>query len=215
MNRLPLYVVALLSLSAFMSPVYAQGVDETEARALFEAGNVAYEAGRYDAALSRFQSAYELTHRSVILWNIALAADRARQDELALDTYRRFIADVPDSEQVHDIRARALARIEVLEGTIAEARAAAENAREAEAQAREAELEAQDARSETAAARDATQRAERSARLVNKWWFWTLIGVGVAGAVAVPVTIASTRTTGSAFPPTDHGNVVFALSGRF
>lgn len=225
MPRLPIHGLVLVAIVSLASSARAQAVDETEARMLFEAGNAAYQAGRYDDALERFQEALELTHRSIILWNVALAADRARRDELALETYRRFLAEVADSPQVHDNRVRAQARIEVLEQSVAEARASEENARIAEAQAREAELErqraeqaeldAQQARAEAAQARIAAQRAEDSSRLVNKWWFWTIVGVGVAGAVAVPVTIASTRTTGTTFPATDHGNVVFALSGRF
>ena len=227
-------VPVILALTLVLSPArtWAEDVDESEARALFDAGTVAYDAGRYESALSRFQEAYELTHRSLILWNIALAADRARHDELALTTYRRFLDEVPDSPQVHDIRVRALARIDVLEQTVAQQQAAEEQSRQAELERRraeaeaaqaaierelaeQAEVEAQRARAEADRARADADRAHRSSRLVNKWWFWTLIGVGVAGAVAIPVAVASTHTTTSSFPSTDHGNVVFALTSRY
>lgn len=223
---------AALAVFFLSAPAAAQEVDEAEARALFGAGQAAYEAGRFDAALSRFQEAYELTRRPIILWNIALAADRARQDALALETYRRFLAEVPDSPNVHDYRARALARVDVLARAVAEAEAAEQSAREAEQanrqaeelareaerereRAEQAEVSAQRAREEAEQARAEALEAEDSGRVVHKWWFWTIVGVGVAGAVAIPVTIASNRDPVSSFPATDHGNIVFAIRGRF
>lgn len=190
-------------------------VDETEARALFEAGTVAYDAGRYEAALARFQEAYELTHRPVILWNVALAADRARQDALALENYRRFLAEAPESANTADIRARAVARVGVLEHEVAEAREAAARAEAAEQERARAEAEAAEARAEAEQARTDAQTAVDSARVTNKWWFWTAIGVGVVTAVTVPVVVVNANRGGSGFPATDHGSVIFALSGRF
>lgn len=227
-----LALVALLTAVSLAGHVHAQDEDDSEARALFDAGEAAYAAGRFDAALSRFQEAYELSHRPIILWNIALAADRARQDTLALETYRRFLDEVPESPAVHDLRLRATARMEVLARTVAEAeeaeesveraaeanRLAEERAREAELErehAREAELEAERAREDAERARAEAREAEDSSRVANKWWFWTIVGVGVAGAVAVPVTIAGSRSSGDGFPETDHGNIVFAIRGTF
>lgn len=231
MNSRILLAVFVLGLAAPMARAEAQADTENEARALFQAGTMAYEDGRYEAALGHFQQAYTLSQRPLILWNIALAADRARHDELALTTYRQFLAEVPDSPTSHDLRVRALARIDVLERTVAEQQSGEEQARqaalareqaEAEAahaalereRAEQAELEAQRARDEAERARAAADEAHRSSRVVNKWWFWTLVGVGAASAVAIPVAVVGTRTSAEPFPATDHGNVVFALTFR-
>ena len=46
------------------------------------------------------------------------------------------------------------------------------------------------------------------------WWFWTIVGVGVAGAVTVPVLLTRDEPT-TPFPETDHGQIIFTLRGRF
>lgn len=83
---------------------------EGEARGVFEAGAAAYEGGRYEEALGYFQRSYELSGRPALLYNIATAAERAHQDELALSNYERYLERVPDSP----VRARVTTRITAL-----------------------------------------------------------------------------------------------------
>ncbi|AKF09627.1 tetratricopeptide repeat protein [Sandaracinus amylolyticus] len=96
-----------------VSPALAQTPDPTrdaEARALFDAGAASYEAGRYDEALGYFQRSYELSGRPQLLYNIGSAAERTRQDALALRSYEEYLRLVPDAPN----RARAETRIEAL-----------------------------------------------------------------------------------------------------
>lgn len=109
--------LALLSLlmTSAASAQDAQRIEE--ARQSFERGHAAYEAGRFEEALEHFQHSFELTEEPTLLYNIASVYDRLRRDREALDAYRRFLElrpDTPDREQV-------LARIEVLERTLATA----------------------------------------------------------------------------------------------
>jgi tetratricopeptide (TPR) repeat protein len=83
---------------------------ENEARALYQAGVSAYDGGRYEEALRYFQMSYEKSGRPELLYNIASAAERVREDELALRSYEAFIEALPNSE----IRARVETRIAVL-----------------------------------------------------------------------------------------------------
>jgi tetratricopeptide (TPR) repeat protein len=85
---------------------------DEEARALFEAGRTAYTAGRYEDALQHFQGAYRLSQRPALLFNIASSAERVRNDELAVESYRRYLELLPNAEN----RALVERRIEFLEG---------------------------------------------------------------------------------------------------
>jgi tetratricopeptide (TPR) repeat protein len=88
---------------------------DAEARGLYDAGVSAYDGGRYAEALEHFQRAYELSGRAMLLYNIATAAERARQDELAVRTYEEFLANVPDT----DLRERVETRIHELREQLA------------------------------------------------------------------------------------------------
>lgn len=189
------------SLAWLPAPVQAQGiVTETaldaEARGLFEAGRSAFTVGRFEEALSYFQKAYELSKRPELLYNTAAAAERLRRDDLALESYRGFVAAVPaDAANV----GLAQERIRFLEQRKAIA----------ETQLPEAEGSEAVAAQDTEPSRDDTQ-----ARPVwKKWWFWTAIGVVVAGsAVAVGVAAsdgkAAERSEGSL------GGTVYTLGAR-
>lgn len=93
----------------------AQGSD-AEARALYSAGEIAYAEGRYESALGYFQRAHELSARPALLFNIGSAAERVRQDDVALDAFERYLRDVPEAAN----RSVVEARIQILRTAIAE-----------------------------------------------------------------------------------------------
>jgi hypothetical protein len=151
----------------------AQGNKDDEARMLHGAGAAAYEGGRYDEALEHFQRAYALSGRVELLYNIATAAERARQDALALEAYEKFLKAVPRAPvrdrvetRIRQLRReieRAAAAQAEKEARIAEAERAAEAARvEAERAAEAARAEAERA-AEAARAEAARSEAERAA----------------------------------------------------
>src|SRR5688572_29691924 len=70
---------------------------DAEARTLFGLGNAAYTEGRYRAALDYFQQAYDLSRRPQLLFNIAQAADRLREDRRALEAFETYLREVPES----------------------------------------------------------------------------------------------------------------------
>ena len=110
--------VALVVLVATTTAAQEPAGQDDEARALFDAGRIAFEAGRYDAALESFRRAHELSGRPELLYNIGQAADRLRLDEQALEAFEAFIAAVPD----HPTRTAVDARIAVLRSQIASGR---------------------------------------------------------------------------------------------
>lgn len=154
----------------------------SEARAAFQAGQAAYAAGRFPAALTYFERAYELTEEPDILYNIATVHDRLRHDREALEAYRGYLAGRPEAED----RANVEARIRALEGTLAEAEAQAAAAAAARAEA-EAEAEAHAAVpvAEPTAAEPTTRTVQRDAGPGP----WALIGIGGAAAITGGVLV--------------------------
>ena len=62
------------------SPSTADPSADAEARAHYQAGQLAFDQGRFENALESFRMAYALSQRPELLYNIASAADRLRQD---------------------------------------------------------------------------------------------------------------------------------------
>lgn len=112
------HVLSLVTVVALAhGVVHAQADTDAEAHALFDAGEIAYNEGRWDSALEYFQRAYELSHRAPLLYNVGSAAEHARHDAVALDAFRSYLAAVPDAPH----RPAVEARIAVLEQAIAQA----------------------------------------------------------------------------------------------
>lgn len=117
MNRLLLLALAfsLFTIGAAHAQDASSGAaSDEEARARFESGRLAFEAGRYEEALSDFRRSYELSGRGLILFNVGLVEDRLRHDEAAVEAFEQYLAAVPDAEN----RAEVEARIRVLHQAI-------------------------------------------------------------------------------------------------
>lgn len=159
---------------------------DREARFLFEAGRTAYDAGRYREALGHFQRAYDLSKRPQLLYNVGQAADRLREDELALDAFERYLSALPAAAN----RPAVEERIKVLREVLAEQEASAAAAAQAPTPAQTAQaspsLTAQTA--ESHAGTDGASDEDES--LLSQWWLWAAAG-GVVAGVVVGVLIAS------------------------
>ncbi len=90
---------------------------DEEARLRFEAGRVAFIAGRNEEALADFRRAYELSERPALLYNIGVALDRLRRDAEALEAFERYLAEAPPAQLQN--RGEVEARIGVLREAIA------------------------------------------------------------------------------------------------
>lgn len=78
----------------------------SEARALFLAGRVAFDEGRFEAAIRHFQASYELSERPALLYNIAQCYDRLRRDPQAIEAFERYLQAAPDAENRPTVEAR-------------------------------------------------------------------------------------------------------------
>lgn len=188
-----LVCITTLALPAPGSSQSTAAARDAQALQLYQAGETAFAAGEYDSALQLFESAYELSHRPGLLYNMGHCADRLRRDEDAIRWFAAYLqaapADATNREEA-ERRLRAL--------------------REAEA-ARQ--LEASRLEAAQAAAVGAPGLAPASHDVTNEAWFWPVIGGGAAlvvGGIIVGIVIASQPQP----EPGNIGGIVMAIEGR-
>ena len=135
------YIVLLLALVFSTSTVAADS--RVEAKARYQAGVKAYNAGDYRGAIKQFQAAQELFPADLNNYNLALCYDKLGEPEPAIQYYRAFIDKQPNSDKRAEIEA-SIARLESAAKSAAAKRAAREKEEEAKraAEAKKAEEEA-------------------------------------------------------------------------
>lgn len=115
MRFLTFFSAAAMALLAFgAGTLRAQNTSEAEhaeldeaARVLFDQGTRAYDSGNVELALDRFETAYELSERPQLLYNIAVAHDRLDHRPEALEYYERFTEALPESSRAELAASRA------------------------------------------------------------------------------------------------------------
>lgn len=163
----------------------ASAADDEVARGLFQAGKAAYENGKYEDARSFFEQAYARSRRPALLFNIAQAAERLRQDEKALELFRAYLTQVPDAANRTEVEAR----IKQLEQWIADRNQGGGPVPPISV----APTPAETAQRAPVAGDDPAYTDEdqpKSEPVTSKWWFWTGIGAVVAGGTAVALAVA-------------------------
>jgi tetratricopeptide (TPR) repeat protein len=147
---------------------------DREAREAYEAGAVSFEEGRYSVALDFFQQSYALSGRPTLLYNIGLSLDRLRRDREALDAFERYLDAEPESEHRRQVSAR-IASLRAALAAEEEERAREEREREARDRALVAEANGE----------------AGGGSVFEAWWFWTIVGVLVAGGAATAIVLAT------------------------
>lgn len=79
---------------------------DDEARALFQAAVAAFNAGRYEDALERFEDAYEASPRPELLYNLGATADRLQREDAARSYFRAYLEQSPNPERRGEVEAR-------------------------------------------------------------------------------------------------------------
>ncbi len=152
---------------------------DAEARGLFDAGKAAFESGRFEVALERWQEAYALSGRPALQYNIGLALDRLRRDQDALEAFRAYLTWDSEGERAEEVKGR----IEAIEKALAQ-----EQAADSKQVASPAEAAATVAVQEGSTPLDGPG-AEPS--LTEQWWFWPTVGAVATGVLVGIVAAAS------------------------
>jgi tetratricopeptide (TPR) repeat protein len=182
---------------ALPKPGSVRAEARANAKAEVAKAQVEFQLGRYDRALEGYTSAYEIYPVPGLLFNLGQCHRNLKNFERAIFFFEGYLRESPKLDK--DQRA-------VTEGLIAESKAALELEREreqAEAQKTAAAVAARAKlpRSDPTPARpalvlsgdrdqsrdqllDRLQTQSRPHRsIARRWWFWTVIGLSVAGGV--------------------------------
>ncbi len=150
------------------------------ARLHFEAGTAYFDRGEYEEAIEEWEEAYELSRRAPLLLNISNAQERIAQFAEAAATLERFLAS--GDEMAESNRMNLQARVETL-------RQRAQDAAAAEAVESMRSTNPYDAAEGEPAQPPAVEVTSQRTRWYRSWWFWTIVGVVVAGGVVTAAVV--------------------------
>jgi len=99
-------IIAFGTSSVVLAQIDAEESYDDEARGLFLAGRAAFDAGRFEEALTHFERAYDLSQRPGLLFNIGHTAERLRRDDRAIEAFTAYLEAVPNADNRTAIEAR-------------------------------------------------------------------------------------------------------------
>jgi len=189
-------LIVVLSL-AWVSVVAAEpsAAEIKKANNHFKLGQEFFKSRQFDRAIAEYQAALELTGEPLMVFNIALAHDRAGRPEQALAGYRDYLEKAPEGAIADEARQYVARLTAVVDKLLAER--AAEDERKAAA----AKVAAEEAAREAARQRVVlasgervreADRLERRARIER----WTGLALAVVGGVGVGVGYKFGRDAG-------------------
>ena len=202
----------VLALTLALGPAVSRAdpLADAKAKALYKDGMKAYDVGDFNGALTLYSEAYKLTQLPGFLFNIAQCHRQLGNFEQAAFFYGRFVDNSKPKAANVDLATQLLGEMK---------------AKQAE------KLAADQKKAEDARAADEARRAEEARRtsdtpkvttlvpaqtelpppppppipeeppVYKKWWFWTLIGVGVA-AIATGTAAGITSSQPQSLPTT-------------
>lgn len=89
----------ILILLMFACAIASAQLPTPSAEDLYDRGQTAYDAGAYQEALDLWTRAYDLSHQTLLLYNLAQAYRLNGNCASALSTYKRFVAIDPTADQ--------------------------------------------------------------------------------------------------------------------
>ena len=96
----------LVALTIMSSSTTAEADHKAAARARFEAGKKAYEAGEYRAAIAAFKAAMKLHPSPLLVYNIARCHEKLGEWEEAARVYRGYLRQFPEAPDRLAVAAR-------------------------------------------------------------------------------------------------------------
>jgi len=192
-NLRPLWLGLLLLGALLPSTALAQPDDLARSRELFRSGAAQYRTGKYTAALKQFEQALALARRPSILLNIAQCHRKLGNGPQALSHFKQYLElwerqnpgkPAPFKEEIQRHIKRLEARLK--QDTPA--------SKPVQTPPRKARPRVTKPASVPAAALPKPPRRPppeppqpAPTPVYRRWWFWTLVGVAVAGATTATV----------------------------
>ena len=170
-------------------PMMGVELDDEGARGHFQVAQALFQTGRYVEAGAEFVQAYDLSHRSEMLFNAFVAYRDGADLERAVGALRRYLEVEPAADGVEQLRAR-LARMQARVAGQAELETERRSALAAQA---EAERQRQGALARAAAERQRADEASTASAETRQAWVVTAAGGGLLLASGVLALVAKSR----------------------
>jgi len=150
-------------------------------------GHRLYRLGRYEEAVDAFRRAYEVKPDARLLYDIAECYREVGAVNQALFYYDRYLAGWPDAYDRAEVEEK-IAELENKRGAPAPRTTVARR------------------RHPVMIIEPAPSKPRQQPRPWQRWWFWTIVGAGVAGGIAAA---ALSSGSGQGLPATDLGDKRF------
>ena len=98
--------LALLTAASQQARAQAGPSTDDRARLHFQSGAAYYDAGEYESAVREFQSAYDLSHRPQLFYNLYLCEQAIGNLEAAAAHLERYLAEVEEIENRDTLQSR-------------------------------------------------------------------------------------------------------------
>lgn len=151
-------------------------------------GHRLYRLGRYEEAVAAFRRAYEVKADARLLYDIAECYREVGAVDQALFYYDRYLAGWPDAFDRAEVEEK-VAELESKRGGSPAPRASAARRRHP-----------------LMIVEPPPSKPRQPPRPWQRWWFWTIIGAGVAGGITAA---ALSSGSGAGVPKTDLGDMGF------
>lgn len=199
--------IAALTLATSVTASAQSDASDEEARALYQAGRVAFDDGRFDDALEYFERSHELSGRPQLLYNIGSAADRLRRNAMALEHFEAYLEALPDAENRRSVEAR----IRLLRDALEHGREHGTAQDPADGSETEVPTPRETAQAGMEGSESGTQGPSEGPS-ESRTGLWVGLGVGAAVLVGLAVVLAVVLHDPSPdYQPSDEGVLVFTL----
>lgn len=196
-------VIVIFSLPLAHADVKVSKRAKARAKVLIKKGNTSYRLAKFNEGLAQYQAAYKLYGHPAILFNIAQCYRQLKNYERALFFYKLSHSDWRKRKHTPRVVQEVQSKIDQVQALIKQEQQKAEKKKQEQrrlAEQRRAEQQrlAREKRAEQRRLAE-EQRKDRQRKLAlvptrpppprakpspfyKKWWFWTAVGVAVAGA---------------------------------
>lgn len=188
-----LFLIALLVHSAALAQDGGRPAANEDPKAIFADAQKAYQLGRFEEAITKYERVFELTDHPSLLFNLAQCHRQLSHYERAAFFYERYLATakppIPNEDLARELLAEMSQKRDAEVAKKAEEKAAQERARQEEE------------------GRRLAQKAPEAKPVTQQWWFWVAIGGAVVAAGTITAVAAATARP--APPATSLGTIQF------
>jgi tetratricopeptide (TPR) repeat protein len=183
-----------------------------EARALLDAGELAYAQGRFGDALDFFEASYRKRREAQTLRRIGDAADKLGSHARAIEALKSYLARVPDTRDRAFVESRIAANQAELDVVRQQTLFAASSAKART----DSEPKAAEGTTAAPAAALTQTKSESAGNHAGPFWLWAAGGaVVVAGIVVAAVVISAGASPSTSEPVRGNiGSAIQTLSSR-